>query len=55
MRGAFEARMKSIISDARSRGNYIFFMDSISSVLSGNFNGADLEAFIEGVMKERNI
>lgn len=55
MRGAFEARMKSIISDARSRGNYIFFMDSISNVLSGNFNGADLETFIESVMKERNI
>lgn len=55
MRGAFEARMKSIISDARSRGNYIFFIDSISNVLSGNFNGADLEHFIENVMKERNI
>lgn len=55
MRGAFEARMKSIISDARSRGNYIFFMDSISNALSGNFNGSDLETFIETVMKERNI
>ena len=55
MRGTFEARMKSIISDARLKGNYIFFIDSISSVLSSNFNESDLKAFIESVMKERNI
>ena len=55
MRGALETRIKSIISDARSRGNYIFFIDSISSVLSSNFNEADVEAFIESIMKERNI
>lgn len=55
MRGALEARIKSIISDARSKGNYIFFIDSISSVLSSNFNASDLEAFIESVMEERNI
>ena len=55
MRGTLETRIKSIISDARSRGNYIFFIDSISSVLSSNFNEADVEAFIESVMEERNI
>ena len=55
MRGTLETRIKSIISDARSRGNYIFFIDSISSVLSSNFNEADVEAFIESIMKERNI
>lgn len=55
MRGTFEARMKSIISDACSRGNYIFFIDSINSILSSKFNEADFETFIENIMKEKNI
>ena len=55
MRGVLEARMKAIIADADSRGNYIFFIDSIDNVLSGNPNENDLGKFIESVMNDKNI
>jgi len=55
MRGAFEAKFKAIMSDAIEKGNYIFFMDSIHSVLNSKFNESDVESFIEAVMKEKNI
>lgn len=55
MRGAFEAKFKAIMNDATQRGNYIFFMDSISNVLNSKFNETDVETFVEAVMKEKNI
>lgn len=55
MRGAFETKMKSILNDARKKGRYIFFIDSISSVLNSKFNETDVETFIETVMKDKDI
>ena len=55
MRGAFEMKFKAIMDDATQKGNYIFFMDSVSTVLNSKFNETDIEAFIEAVMKEKNI
>ena len=55
MRGAFEAKMKSILEDARQKGNYIFFMDSVSNALGGNFNENNIGDFVEAVMKEKSI
>lgn len=55
MRGAFEAKLKAIMADARSKGNYIFFIDSLSGILSSKFNETDVENFIESVMEEKKI
>ena len=55
MRGAFEAKLKAVMTDATQRGNYIFFIDSIDSVLNTKFNETDVESFIEAVMKEKSI
>ena len=55
MRGAFEAKMKSVISEIRQNGNYIFFIDSLESALSGQFTQTDVSDLIEILMKERNV
>lgn len=55
MQGAFETKMKSIIADAKQRGNYIFFIDSLSGSLKNKYNNTYVENFIEAVMKEKNI
>lgn len=55
MRGTFEAKLKAIMTDACSKGNYIFFIDSLSSVVSSKFNETDVENFIESVMEEKKI
>ena len=55
MRGTFEAKMKAIISEIRQNGNYIFFIDSLESVLNGRFTQNEVENFIETIMKERNV
>lgn len=54
MRGAFEAKMKSIISEIRQRGNYIFFIDSLESALNSNFSQAEFDNFVESLMKEKS-
>lgn len=55
MRGAFEAKMKSIISELKQKGNYIFFIDSLESALNGHFTQNEVEDFIETLMKEKNV
>lgn len=55
MRGAFEAKLKAVMTDATQKGNYIFFIDSIDSVLNTKFNETDVESFIEAVIKEKSI
>ena len=55
MRGAFEAKMKSIISEIKHNGNYIFFVDSLESALNSNFNQNEFDNFIETLMKEKNV
>lgn len=55
MRGAFETRMRAILNDACAKGNYIFFIDSLSSVLSSKFNENEVENFIEAIMEEKKI
>ena len=55
MRGAFEAKLKAIMTDATQKANYIFFIDSLDTVLNTKFNETDVESFIESVMKEKKI
>ena len=55
MRGTFEMKLKSIMNDATQKGNYIFFMDSVSNALNAKFNETDVASFIETVMKEKKI
>lgn len=55
MRGAFEAKLKAIMTDATQKANYIFFIDSLDAVLNTKFNETDVESFIESVMKEKKI
>ena len=55
MRGAFEAKMKSIMTEIKQNGNYIFFIDSLESVLGGHFTQNEVEDFIETLMRERNV
>jgi len=55
MRGAFESKFKAIMNDATQKGNYIFFIDSVHSVINSKFNESDVETFIEAVMKEKSI
>lgn len=55
MRGTFEVKLKAIINDATKKGNYIFFIDALSNVLSSKFNDTDIENFVEAVMKEKKI
>ena len=55
MRGAFEAKMKTIISEIKQKGNYIFFIDSIENALNGQFTQNEVEYFIETIMKEKNV
>ena len=54
MRGTFEAKVKSIVSEIRHNGNYIFFIDSLESALGGHFTQNEVEDFIETLMKEKN-
>lgn len=54
MRGAFEAKMKSIISEIKQNGNYIFFIDSMETNLNSNFSQNEIEEFVETLMRERN-
>jgi ATP-dependent Clp protease ATP-binding subunit ClpC len=55
MRGAFEAKMKMILEDAKQKGNYIFFMDSVSNALGSKFNENNIDEFVECVLKEKSI
>lgn len=55
MRGAFEAKLKAIMTDATQKANYIFFIDSLDTILNTKFNETDVESFIESVMKEKKI
>lgn len=55
LRGAFESKMKMLLEDAKQKGNYIFFIDSISTALSNKVNENCVQDFVEAVMKERNI
>lgn len=54
MRGTFEAKMKSIISEIKQNGNYIFFVDSLESVMNSQHTQTEVEEFIETLMKEKN-
>ena len=54
MRGAFEAKMKNIITELQITNNYIFFIDSIESVMTGHFSQNEIQEFIETIMKEKN-
>lgn len=54
MRGAFEAKMKSIIAELNQKGNYIFFVDSLESALNTHFSQNEVEEFIETLMQEKN-
>ena len=54
MRGAFETKMKSIISEIKQNGNYIFFVDSLESVMNNQHTQTEVEEFIETLMKEKN-
>ena len=55
MRGAFEAKMKSIISEIKQNGNYIFFVDSLENVMNNQHTQTEVEEFIEMLMKEKNV
>ncbi len=55
MKGTFESKMKAIISEIRHNGNYIFFVDSLNSVLNGHFTQDEVEEFIDTLLKERNV
>lgn len=55
MRGSFETKLKALMSDARNKGNYIFFIDNLSEVLSNKYNESDMNNFIESIMNERKI
>lgn len=55
LRGAFETKMKMLLEDARQKGNYIFFIDSLSTALSNKVNENCVQDFVEAVMKDKNI
>lgn len=55
MRGVFESRLKAIMNDARQKGNYIFFLDSMESAFRSKVNEGDAEELIENIIKEKNI
>ena len=54
MRGTFEAKMKTILSEIKHNGNYIFFVDSLNSVLNSHFTQNEVEEFIDTLLKDRN-
>lgn len=54
MRGAFEAKMKSIVSEIKQNGNYIFFVDSLETALNSNFSQTEFDNFLETLMREKN-
>lgn len=55
IRGVFEAKMKSIIHDAERHGNYIFFIDSLSSALSNKNIEDEMRNFIDALIKNSKI
>ena len=54
MRGAFETKMKSIMSEIKQNSNLIFFIDSIENVVNKNFSQNDVFDFIESIMTDNN-
>jgi len=50
VQGAFETRVRNIISDAKQNGNYIFFIDSIETL-----KNELIEEFVSVIAKEKGI
>ena len=55
MRGVFEARVETIIEEARRNGNYIFFIDNLSQSINSNFSKTDMEAFVDRLLEDKDI
>lgn len=55
-KGAFETRLKSIITDAKKSGKYIFFIDDIDSMINNSkYGDTDVENLLSSVVNENNI
>lgn len=56
-KGAFEQKFYAIIEEAKTRGNYIFFIDNIHSLLNSNTKYAetDIESLLEILFTEPSI
>lgn len=55
IRGSFEAKTKSIVTEAKQRGNYIFFIDGLSDELSNKMGENGIGNFVETLILEKNI
>lgn len=56
-KGAFEQKFYSIVEEAKSNSNYIFFIDNIQLLLNGNSKYAetDIESLLEILLAEPSI
>lgn len=56
-KGAFEQKFYSILNEACSNGNYIFFIDNMHMLLNGNSKYAetDVESLLETLLSEPSI
>lgn len=56
-KGAFEQKFYAILDEARSNGNYIFFIDNLQTLLNGNTKYAetDIESLLEILLSEPSI
>lgn len=56
-KGAFEQKFYSILNDAKTNGNYIFFIDDLGNVLNGNSKYAetDIETILQSLLAEPSI
>ena len=55
-KGAFEARLKAIIEDAKKSGKYIFFIDDIDSLIENpRYAEGDVDILLSSVLNESKI
>lgn len=56
-KGAFEQKFYTILEEAKSNGNYIFFIDNLQTLLNGNTKYAetDIESLLEILLSEPSI
>lgn len=56
-KGSFEQKFYTILEEAKSNGNYIFFIDNLQTLLNGNTKYAetDIESLLEILLSEPSI
>lgn len=56
IRGVFESKMANIIDDATKSGEYIFFIDNLSSIFNvANKSESDVAGIFKKIMENKNI